>query len=754
MAYIGQIELTKKKPPKVEADTRAWSDLYDTLNHLIDSVNSKNTTEQRRPGDLHNSIGDITIYKDKTDNKYYMESMTEDGNARREMFISDKDNRTGDGYYSVSSAAFGGGSSGSADSRNIEQQLFEQIPWTGGIPNNIAIDVDGNLVTDTVVGATVSNNNIIESNLVGSGKTWDAGLKPKHTAIDNDGNLVLDDVVGATVTNNKIAASDIVGGGKTFTTKPPVTFRQDGIPTSLTVGDLWYDTNDGNKLYIAESVGADAITAGEWVATVDATIAIAQADADTADGKAVAAQSTADSKSKIFYQDDAPTSGMSANDVWYDTNDGNKRYVYYNSNWVAAADTTYDQATAITAAQNTAQGKSKAFYDTSAPTAEEIGDIWFKTDSNNAMYRWSGATWVSVTPDFDVNTVTIIGDTVTAPFIDTLNVNAATVAAGWVYAGTLTAGQINAQAANITGLDAGSITTGTLAAAQVTACAISSGTIDIGSGSATIGSDGATTLGNGRFHFYADGDMYIKPKYGENDAEATRRGLIFTEPLDSGGNWSEYWMMWHFSDNVFSLAYNGTPQLRVTSGGNLNVTGDLIAGDQVIFGSTVHSSYLDWADDSYDGPALHGGSDVYYFKPLYESDNYPYWGLQLGSPDNRWERLYALEVSDISSDSRWKRNIETVPLGLDFINSLNPVQYNRYAIGSEEDPDGRIIEGKHWGLIAQEVRTAMEEAGVTDSIAWHHNEESDKYSLAYSELISPMIKAIQELKAEVDALKA
>jgi hypothetical protein len=421
---------------------------------------------------------------------------------------------------------------------------------------------------------------------------------------------------------------------------------------------------------------------------------------------------------------------------------------------VAAADTTYDQATAITAAQNTANGKSKAFYDTSAPTAEEIGDIWFKTDSNNAMYRWSGAAWVSVTPDFDVNTVTIIGDTVTAPFIDTLSVNAATVASSWVYAGTLTADQINAQAANITGLDAGSITTGTLAAAQVTACAITSGTINIGSGSATIGSDGATTLGSGRFHFYADGDMYIQPKYGENDAEATRRGLIFTEPLDSSGSWNEYWMMWHFSDNVFNLAYNGTPQLKVTSGGNLNVTGDLIAGDQVIFGSTVHSSYLDWADDSYDGPALHGGSDVYYFKPLYESDNYPYWGLHLGSPDNRWERLYALEASDIGSDSRWKRNIETVPLGLDFINSLNPVQYNRYAIGSEEDPDGKIIEGKHWGLIAQEVRTAMEEAGVTDSIAWHHNEESDKYSLAYSELISPMIKAIQELKAEVDALKA
>lgn len=41
-------------------------------------------------------------------------------------------------------------------------------------------------------------------------------------------------------------------------------FAQDGIPTSVAVGDLWIDTNDENKLYRAASIGADAITAGEW----------------------------------------------------------------------------------------------------------------------------------------------------------------------------------------------------------------------------------------------------------------------------------------------------------------------------------------------------------------------------------------------------------------------------------------------------------------------------------------------------------
>ena len=43
------------------------------------------------------------------------------------------------------------------------------------------------------------------------------------------------------------------------------TFYQDAIPTSIAIGDIWVDTNDSNKLYISYSAGADEIKAGEWV---------------------------------------------------------------------------------------------------------------------------------------------------------------------------------------------------------------------------------------------------------------------------------------------------------------------------------------------------------------------------------------------------------------------------------------------------------------------------------------------------------
>ena len=41
------------------------------------------------------------------------------------------------------------------------------------------------------------------------------------------------------------------------------TFRQSTVPTAITAGDLWIDTDD-DKLYRATNAGDDQITAGEW----------------------------------------------------------------------------------------------------------------------------------------------------------------------------------------------------------------------------------------------------------------------------------------------------------------------------------------------------------------------------------------------------------------------------------------------------------------------------------------------------------
>ncbi len=67
-----------------------------------------------------------------------------------------------------------------------------------------------------------------------------------------------------TGTVNGTAASTVVTNAATGAGKPK-TFKQNDPPTSLQIGDIWYDTNDNNIMYFAESVGADQIAAGEWV---------------------------------------------------------------------------------------------------------------------------------------------------------------------------------------------------------------------------------------------------------------------------------------------------------------------------------------------------------------------------------------------------------------------------------------------------------------------------------------------------------
>jgi len=147
-------------------------------------------------------------------------------------------------------------------------------------------------------------------------------------------------------------------------------FKQDGIPTSIAIGDLWFDTDDKNKLYRAGSVGADAIIAGEWEAVRDTDIAQALSDATTA-------QTTADSKIITFYQTTVPTA-TDAGDLWVDTNDGNKLY-----RSTAAGD---NQITAGQWESVDDTRKTKVFAQAAIPTSLAIGDLWYDTDDGNKPY--------------------------------------------------------------------------------------------------------------------------------------------------------------------------------------------------------------------------------------------------------------------------------------------------------------------------------------------------------------------------------
>lgn len=86
------------------------------------------------------------------------------------------------------------------------------------------------------------------------------------------GDLWFDTDDGNKVYRSGVAGADAITAGEwelVRDTSIPFVFAQNGIPTATAIGDLWYDTDDNNKVYRAASAGADAITAGEWVLVND-----------------------------------------------------------------------------------------------------------------------------------------------------------------------------------------------------------------------------------------------------------------------------------------------------------------------------------------------------------------------------------------------------------------------------------------------------------------------------------------------------
>lgn len=104
------------------------------------------------------------------------------------------------------------------------------------------------------------------------------------------------------------------------------------------------------------------------------------------------AEAVADGKIESFYQASMPTTG-SVGDLWIDTDAGNKMYRHNGTTFIEVQDDGISAAiVAASDAQATADGKVTTFVSETAPTAEAIGDLWFKA-STGELRRWSGTAW-------------------------------------------------------------------------------------------------------------------------------------------------------------------------------------------------------------------------------------------------------------------------------------------------------------------------------------------------------------------------
>ena len=146
----------------------------------------------------------------------------------------------------------------------------------------------------------------------------------------------------------------------------------------------------------------------------------------------------------------------------------------------------------------------------------------------------------------------------------------------------------------------------------------------------------------------------------------------------------------------------------------------------------------------------------------------------LGTTGYRWQDIHLVNQPHSHSDQNFKTDISDSDLGLDFINALRPVSFKWIDRGG-----GDAGVRTHYGLLAQEVESVLGAAAPTTAIwakatipasdaletTYNDNgtilmeghdavEEHEEQTLRYGELISPMIKAIQELTTRLTALES
>ena len=99
------------------------------------------------------------------------------------------------------------------------------------------------------------------------------------------------------------------------------------------------------------------------------------------------------------------------------------------------------------------------------------------------------------------------------------------------------------------------------------------------------------------------------------------------------------------------------------------------------------------------------------------------------------------------SDERDKQDIDDLPVGLDFINSLRPVKF------TWNMRDGGKVGVEEAGFIAQELDAAQQAFDAEEYLQLVLKDNPDKLEASPGKLIPMLVKAVQELSAEVKELK-
>src|SRR6185369_16415302 len=201
-----------------------------------------------------------------------------------------------------------------------------------------------------------------------------------------------------------------------------------------------------------------------------------------------------------------------------------------------------------------------------------------------------------------------------------------------------------------------------------------------------------------------------------------------------------------------SFGHSQTPK------GNLDVMASGVADQHFIISQqgpglsigNINDGYTAWQNIYFQG----GGT----FAPAYDGTQ------NVGHPSYRWGTMYATVGTINTSDVRQKKDVKPIPIGLEFIESLTPVEFKYIAEKSnviiDKDRNNIVVPvpgvKPHFGLIAQEVKAALVAAKYTEAGLLDEDVFNPDYTMGlnYMEFIAPLVKAVQQLSARVKALEA
>jgi hypothetical protein len=404
-------------------------------------------------------------------------------------------------------------------------------------------------------------------------------------------------------------------------------------------------------------------------------------------------------------------------------------------------------------------GAQKVYYDSTAPGAPSIGDIWVN----------SGASYANT------NTSAVIAYQAAEPTTKSPNLlwvdssgNNTVYANQTGYAGTWSVNALNSSvdplSFNINGVNRATLTTSGFATETTNSNKLAFSTETFVADGANVAHYGMTMFNNGTtgvqvgfagwqgLRFYSAGSnrmiIDVNGNVGIGTTSSTGKLHISTPAVESG------------TYIPLRLTSTGTPSSAFTWSSSAMASGMTSGMNNIhMIGqaeSVRNSGYIGyrWSSAGSTSNLLtfgHFGVDNVvnidgngYLLAGYTSSNGAY-RLQVNS------QIFATSSTIATSDGRYKENVNNISGGLDIIDSLRPVSFDWKEHEIHNFPEGKTI-----GFIAQEVKESLKDYEWVDNLVkTNYNEETEEEFLGIAEgnIIPLLVSAVKELRAEVNTLK-